>query len=736
MDNVKAPIQSQAQTVRLIAQADPLEFSLFLGAGASRSSGVVLASEMIRAWREMAFSEAGSPGGELVAWCKAKGWYESPTEYSDMFEALFPDERARQKYIESRVEAGSPGWGYLYLANIMREGRFNLVFTTNFDDLVNEALTRFYGYNPVVCAADTDVATINVSTQRPKIVKLHGDYLFKSLKNTREELARLTTNMERKFGEFARQFGMVVIGYHGADQSIMSMLAGLLADRDNFPRGIYWGVHDASRPLAEPLAQLVATYPTRLRLFQCEDFDVFMANLHEALKLPEPQLITQPLAAARVSLDRLLTQTAANAPSNGPTHTMMRTHAEHLAEQLRGSIAQMAAGASLDLFDAQIALGSRDHAGALQRVARHVAGHPNDPQALTIWGTALWIQSEEEGQPRLAEQAAIKWREAVRADPKWTGARYNLLRFHMQRQQIPEAIAEGEALLLLAPRDPSLRLTLVQLYGSAGRSRDALTLIDQLLVEDPDNPALHMTRAATLELRGRVVESLAAVQRALQLAPANPWVRIQSANGYARTGRPLEASAEFNQAIQLDPRNIGFRIAAAQFFLGANLTPQALPHLREAARLEPDAAEVRGWLATAHMNLGEWNDARREIEVALKLDANEPRLLGTAAQIYAMTNELPNAERCAQRAVELNPNAVGPYAMLAQVYARWQRSMELNQVLQRISQIDPMAARQLQQQFAQQFNPGFGQPQQPNTADPFAATARKFFDWLGDGKPR
>ncbi len=43
----------QNQVIRLVAQADRREFALFLGAGASRSSGAPLASEMIHEWRRM-----------------------------------------------------------------------------------------------------------------------------------------------------------------------------------------------------------------------------------------------------------------------------------------------------------------------------------------------------------------------------------------------------------------------------------------------------------------------------------------------------------------------------------------------------------------------------------------------------------------------------------------------------------------------------------------------------------
>lgn len=736
MDSTR--VLPQDQVVRLVAQADAREFSLFLGAGASRSSGVPLASELIAEWRRTAFEEQAGGAGDFEAWCKLQtGWYEKPTEYSDLFELLYPDERARQKFIEPKIEAAFPAWGYLYLANIIRAGHFNLVFTTNFDDLVNEALTRFIGYNAVVCAADSEVGSINASTARAKIIKLHGDYLFKKLKNTVDELARLTANMERKFAEFARQCGMVVLGYAGADQSIMELLDALLKDAETFPRGIYWGVHDPDRKPPEALARLLAAHPKRLFLFRCEDFDAFMALLHDKLGLPAPLTIAEPLKSARASVDRLLAETTERQRAN----TMIQAHAEHLREQLGGAIAQVAETDVLELFEAELALGQRDHATALAYAQRYADAHPRDARALTIWGTALMMRSEDSGDRDAAEAAAAKWREAIKCDPKWTTARYNLVRYHAQRQEYREAIAEGEALLEKAGRDANLKLSLAQLYGSVSRTREALQLVEQLLAEDAGNAPLHFLHAALLEQRGRPVEALDAVERALQIAPANAWLRIQAAQCYARLARPLQAGSEFNQAVQLDPRNANFRIQAAMFFLAANQAPQALLHLREAARLEPESAEVRGWLATAHLTMGANADARREIDAALQLDPDESRLLATAGQIYAAANDPASAERYLQQAIAINPQVIPPNVLLAQLYARSQRWDRLNETLQRIAAIDPQAARMLQQQLQAQFGGGmqpapYGAPGYGGANAPASTPAQRFFDWLGGGGQR
>ena len=101
----------------------------------------------------------------------------------------------RRIYIENIVKNAKPSWGYIYLANIISSACVNVVFTPNFDDLLNEACFTYTDTKPVVCAHDSAVSGIRVSSNRPKIIKLHGDYLYDSLKNTVEETTSLEKNM-------------------------------------------------------------------------------------------------------------------------------------------------------------------------------------------------------------------------------------------------------------------------------------------------------------------------------------------------------------------------------------------------------------------------------------------------------------------------------------------------------------------------------------------------------------
>ncbi len=46
--------------------------------------------------------------------------------------------------------------------------------------------------------------------------------------------------MRNKFIEFAKDFGLIVVGYSGNDRSVMDVLSYLLSQEQYFKHGIYW----------------------------------------------------------------------------------------------------------------------------------------------------------------------------------------------------------------------------------------------------------------------------------------------------------------------------------------------------------------------------------------------------------------------------------------------------------------------------------------------------------------
>lgn len=276
-------------------------YTLFLGAGASVESGIPTGAQLIKDWRNQFWELYGvDEHPDKEEFLKQQAWYESDSEYSVLFETLYDTASQRRDFIETVVGDRKPSWGYMYLVDLLRQGMFNTVFTTNFDDLLNEACYLFSSdVRPIVSAHDSSIRSVRLSSKRPKIIKLHGDFLFDSIKNTVRELESLEMNTREKFREFSNEFGMIAIGYSGTDRSIMDALDALMRDDRAFPHGIYWCVRNENS-INDQLTQL-ARFPN-FHLVKIDGYDSFMAHLHKGLELEEHPIVQRPY---HVMTDRL-----------------------------------------------------------------------------------------------------------------------------------------------------------------------------------------------------------------------------------------------------------------------------------------------------------------------------------------------------------------------------------------------------------------------------------------------
>jgi SIR2-like domain/Tetratricopeptide repeat len=222
-------------------------FAFFLGAGASHQSGIIIASEMVKFFKERIFEEECperlNTDEEKESWLREQEWYKTEgSEYGKCFEHFAAKETRRRRYIESIIEGKEPSFGYVVLANLLASNYINTIITTNFDDLVYSACTSYTGLRPIVHAYGNFASEMRITAQRPKILKLHGDYLYKVL-NTETEIARQDPNMVKQVTRILSEYGLIVIGYGGGDKSIMDILSKFSEDND-----LYWCVMRGSQP--------------------------------------------------------------------------------------------------------------------------------------------------------------------------------------------------------------------------------------------------------------------------------------------------------------------------------------------------------------------------------------------------------------------------------------------------------------------------------------------------------
>ena len=290
-------VKTASHLIHLIVSRneDIPNFSLLLGAGASLTSGVNTAQDMIDDWRRMLFQRSGE-SEDYQSWLTGQPWNGHDDEYSILFETIYDQPSQRRVFIEECVKKARPSWGYVYLTDLLLKRYFDVVFTTNFDDLLNEACYLYSeGLRPIVAAHDSAIQGIRVTSGRPKIIKLHGDFLYDNIKNTLSELETLESNTKRKLHQFAQEYGLVTLGYSGRDRSVMDTIELLLKDEENYKQGVYWCIKSGDEP-SERLKSLLRK--DRVYLVEIDGFDEFLAELHTAAELKLPRRIARPFEIA------------------------------------------------------------------------------------------------------------------------------------------------------------------------------------------------------------------------------------------------------------------------------------------------------------------------------------------------------------------------------------------------------------------------------------------------------
>jgi len=271
-------------------------FALLLGAGCSITSGVRSALELSKMWlKEIYESEKGKANDnidEIRQYLKDNHatWYNANHEYSSLFEKRYDLPAQRRAFVEEEVAGKFPSIGYAYLIRLVEDYYFNTIFTTNFDDLINESFHLFADANlsedknardlmrPIVCAHDSSVKSISITSSRPKIIKLHGDFLFDDIKSTLRETESLEENIRNKFVEFCKEFGLIVVGYAGNDRSIMDVINYLLKSDDYLKHGLYWCIRKGDE-ISDELQKLL--WRDRVYYVEIDGFDELFAEIYE-----------------------------------------------------------------------------------------------------------------------------------------------------------------------------------------------------------------------------------------------------------------------------------------------------------------------------------------------------------------------------------------------------------------------------------------------------------------------
>lgn len=267
-------------------------FCFILGSGASRGSGISTGVELAKKWMEELHDRYQDEElMELKNKLKINDLTPSSDNYFDIYKLRFyPDYHNGAAYLEKIMEGTEPSLGYYPLAKFLTETENNLVITTNFDSLVEDALFIYTDKKPIVASHEALAEYINISTKRPIIAKVHRGLFFEPLNNS-EDLAELSVSWKNVLKKAFQIFTPIVIGYAGGDHTLMDFLKD---DMLELP-GIYWCYKDY---VSEEIKELVEK--RNGVLVPITGFDEMMFMLGRKFKYENPRDKISSVAQKRI----------------------------------------------------------------------------------------------------------------------------------------------------------------------------------------------------------------------------------------------------------------------------------------------------------------------------------------------------------------------------------------------------------------------------------------------------
>jgi len=286
MTSIKSPVKWTVAGVldeieKLNRSMPDRALAFVLGSGASVTSGIPTGATMAEKWlNELHLREcldgldrdqwiaSGAPGIEGLVWDRAAEFYPQ------IFERRFRgDPESGFASLESVMDGKEPSLGYSLLAEIMQHTRHKIVITTNFDNLVADALAIHAHKPPLIVGHESLTGYVRPLSGRPLVAKIHRD-LFLHPKNDEAGVSTLEQGWQEALTRLFKHYMPLVIGYGGNDGSLMGFLNNLKSEDIN--GRIFW-CYRKDTPLSQAVSDLLMKHNGVM--VAIPGFDEFMLQL-------------------------------------------------------------------------------------------------------------------------------------------------------------------------------------------------------------------------------------------------------------------------------------------------------------------------------------------------------------------------------------------------------------------------------------------------------------------------
>jgi cellulose synthase operon protein C len=248
-------------------------------------------------------------------------------------------------------------------------------------------------------------------------------------------------------------------------------------------------------------------------------------------------------------------------------------------------------------------------------------------------------------------EAAIQYSNAIRVDPRFAQAHYQLSQAYLRLGDGNRAFQELTRTVELAPDNYRAHTDLANLFSLPGRDgspipdnlKQAKTHLDLLRDKAPNNPETHEAWANYYSVQKNFTAAIQEMRQAISLNPNRSESYVQL--GYLQASAMLNDDAErsFKKAAEVDPKSATAQLALGGFDQLHNRMPEAEQQYRRVLQLEPQNPVPRASLVRLLMAQGRNQEAEQVAQQAKKDIPDNPETYRMPGDFYFAIGDIDKA---------------------------------------------------------------------------------------------